>query len=171
MAKPTDTPIAVSGDLQTAAVDDDRAAEPHPAAPPAPPPFVPPKPTITTRPRRKLDRIAEAALARLAALEASGRLDSDRRGAYREMVAIVRDYLEARYDIEAPELTTRELCQAVTFRSPEAAGLTRAWLADCDLVKYAGRSATGDEARGVLDGACWLVDRTTPTRGAEMARA
>jgi hypothetical protein len=126
---------------------------------------------MIARARRKLDRLAEETLARLRAIEASGRLDTDRRGAYRDMVTIIRDYLGARFDVDAPELTTRELCQALMFRSPEAAGLTRAWLADCDLVKYAGRNATGDEARGVLDGACWLVDRTSPGADREAARA
>lgn len=139
------------------------------ATPPPAPPVVVPKAEPIVKARRRLDRLAEETLARLRALEQSGRLDSDRKGAYREMVDIIRDYLGARFDVDARELTTRELCQALGFRSIEAAGLTRAWLADCDLVKYANRTASGGEARAVLDGACWLVDRTTP--GAERAEA
>ena len=155
-----ESPLASSAPQETA--DDKGDGDPVREVPAPPPPVAPPKQAVIVRARRKLDRIAEEALARLRAIELSGRLDTDRRGAYRDMVTVIRDYLGARYDIDAPELTTRELCQALTFRSAEAAGLTRAWLADCDLVKYAARSATGDEARGILDGACWLVDRTSP---------
>jgi hypothetical protein len=170
----TEAPIAHASEQES--TDDKDDGDPHrEVAPPPPPPVAPPKPTITTRARRKMDRFAEEALARLRALEASGRLDTDRRGAYRDMVAIIRDYLSARYDVDAQELTTRELCQALTFRSSEAAGLVRAWLEQCDVIKYAGLSASGDEARAVLDGACWLVDRTSPGAGpaasGEAARA
>jgi hypothetical protein len=165
-----ESPLAAAAEQERAREVDD--GDPHrAAAPPPPPPVVVPRPVVIVRARRKLDRIAEEALARLRALEASGRLDSDRRGAYREMVTIIRDYLSARYDVDAQELTTRELCQALTFRSAEAAGLVRAWLEQCDVVKYAGKSATGDEARGVLDGACWLVDRTSPGAAREAAGA
>jgi len=147
--------------------------DPFRETPPVPPPPVPhvARVVMIARARRKLDKLAEEALAKLRAIEASGRLDTDRRGAYRDMVAIIREYLGARFDVDALELTTRELCQALMFRSAEAAGLTRAWLADCDLVKYAGRSASGDEARSILDGACWLVDRTSPGAHSEQARA
>jgi hypothetical protein len=165
-----EAPIAATRAQIDGDEDVDADDEPHRETPPPPPVFVPPPPVITTRPRRKLDRIAEEALARLRAIETSGRLDTDRRAAYREMVEVIRDYLGARFGIDAPELTTRELCQALTFRSADAAGLTRAWLAECDLVKYANRTATGDEARGILDGACWLVDRTSPGHVAEAAR-
>jgi len=153
-------PVADDGDQH----DD---GEPHREEAPPPPPFVPPAPSITTRPRRKLDRLAEEAIARLRAIEASGRLDTDRRDAYRDMVDVIRWYLGARYHVDSAELTTRELCEALIFRSADAAALTRAWLADCDLVKYANRHASGDEARTILDGACWLVDRTSP--GADAA--
>ena len=169
LPEPTAAPTQASHD--DGGLDDD--GDPHAESVPAPPPPVPQPARVVmiARPRRKLDRLAEEALAKLRAIEASGRLDTDRRGAYRDMVAIIREYLGARFDVDALELTTRELCQALMFRSAEAAGLTRAWLADCDLVKYAGKSATGDEARGILDGACWLVDRTSPGAHSEQARA
>jgi hypothetical protein len=165
-----ETPLAASTQQTSEDAHDGEAHVDHAAPVVIAPP--PPKVVVIVRARRKLDRIAEEALARLRALELSGRLDSDRRGAYRDMVAIIRDYLAARYDVDAPELTTRELCQALTFRSVDAAGLTRAWLADCDVVKYAGTSATGDQVRGSLDGAVWLIDRTSPGGAPqEIARA
>ena len=171
LAALAESPLAHSKAQDSESAPDGERHEDHAIAAPVIAP--PPKQIVIVRARRKLDRTAEEALARLRALEQSGRLDSDRRGAYRDMVAIIRDYLGARFDVDAPELTTRELCQALTFRSVEAAGLTRAWLADCDVVKYAGTSATGDQARASLDGAVWLIDRTSPGAAPpeEVARA
>src|SRR6185312_15161858 len=77
--------------------------------------------------------------------------------------AIVRAYLERRYEIRAPELTTEEFLQeAVRARGLTAehrAQLT-AFLERCDRVKFAGYRPDETESLATLDAARAFVEDT-----------
>ncbi|HEY4240267.1 MAG TPA: hypothetical protein VGM88_10640 [Kofleriaceae bacterium] len=115
-------------------------------------------------PSKKLDFTGANALERLLAIEKSGALDRDaaRKGAYAEMVEVIRAYLGARYRVVTSDLTSGELLRALAGVAPaEECELVEAWLATSDLVKYSGVPATGAEARLQLAGARSLVVTTT----------
>lgn len=81
------------------------------------------------------------------ALEALARLrerrltePEDRTRWYVDLSAIVRAYIEGRFGLRAPEMTTEEFIHSVQRDSPLGAGhreLLGAFLAECDLVKFA----------------------------------
>jgi hypothetical protein len=106
----------------------------------------------------------EDAVAKLRALESRGAPDAEQADAwFVELSAIVRSYLEHRYDIRAPELTTEEFLQAAS-RSPE---LSRAhstqlsqFLERCDRVKFAGYRPESDESIATLAAARAFVEET-----------
>ena len=125
----------------------------------------------TARPRR-IDMTSERALERLLAIEKSGVLerDEDRKGAYLEMIEVIRDYLGARYHIATGELTTSELSRRLERVAPEHERLlVEAWLDGCDLVRYGGLRATTTQARQQLDDARALVVTTTQMQDAARA--
>ncbi len=67
---------------------------------------------------------------------------------YVELSAIVRRYLEDRFELRAPELTTEEFLAAVGESpdlSPEHQALLREFLRQADLVKFAGVQPTEDD--------------------------
>lgn len=102
-----------------------------------------------------------AALAALDALDA--RLgDSDVKPVFHEMSEIVREYLGRRFGFEALDKTSSELRSRIHSApgSHEWGDAMNAWLTRCDLVKYAGASASIDDARLALHGARVLVERT-----------
>lgn len=105
------------------------------------------------------------ALLRLDALEAE-RLVSEGRHQehYFRLTEIARDYLGRRYEFDALEMTTDELLQELRRRSTP--GLEFDALADflrtCDLVKFARREPTDGDAKGAMDSARRLVERTRP---------
>jgi len=115
-------------------------------------------------------RIAEQ---RSAYDEAVTRLDAlARRGApdaetaddwFVDLSAIVRRYLEHRYDIRAPELTTEEFLLVATAR-PELDDAHRSLLSEfldrCDRVKFAGYRPESDESLASLDAARRFVEDT-----------
>jgi hypothetical protein len=128
---------------------------PRPAATAAPAP--------TPRPRRRVDGRASAALARLAEIEASGRLDDERVGAHVDMVEVIRDYLGGRFDLDAAELTTAELCRHLAGRVAAADhAAVAAWFGHADEVRYGHVAGSGEAARATLDGARELIYATTP---------
>lgn len=104
------------------------------------------------------------AVARLAALEARGAPDPGAADAwFVELSAIVRRYLEGRYGVRAPELTTEEFLQ----EAQRAAGLTPrhrellvAFLERCDRVKFAGYRPDADESLDTLRAARAFVEDT-----------
>lgn len=76
---------------------------------------------------------------------------------------IVRRYLEDRFELRAPELTTEEfLTLAGTSRdlSREHQGLLREFLRQADLVKFAGVQVTGEEIRRSSDLAIRFLEDT-----------
>jgi hypothetical protein len=77
--------------------------------------------------------------------------------------AIVRHYLEQRYEIRAPELTTEEFLQVATARpelTAEHRGLLSSFLERCDQVKFAGYRPDADESLATLKAARGFVEDT-----------
>ncbi|HEX7603763.1 MAG TPA: hypothetical protein VF316_19225, partial [Polyangiaceae bacterium] len=118
-------------------------------APPAPPPRPP----------------WEVALERIDEIRHAGLLDSERYGEYFDRVNdAVRWYLGARYGFEGLESTTDE-----TIRELEQSALAGvaledvvAFLADCDLVKFANATPAPDDCARVIEIGERIVRATTP---------
>jgi hypothetical protein len=104
------------------------------------------------------------AISKLRALELRGAPAADAADAwFVELSAIVRSYLEHRYDIRAPELTTEEFLQAAS-RSPELTSVHRGQLSEflerCDRVKFAGYRPDTNESIETLAAARAFVEDT-----------
>ena len=80
-----------------------------------------------------------------------------------ELSAIVRSYLERRYDIRAPELTSEEFLQ-VAARSQELTAAHRTQLSQflerCDRVKFAGYRPESSESIDTLAAARAFIEDT-----------
>jgi hypothetical protein len=121
--------------------------------------MVAPAPALVFGPKKKLDMTSERALERLRAIERSGVLESNdkRKAGYADMADVVREYVGARYGIQAArELTSGELIAAVPERARE---VVAAWLERCDPVKYGGERGTSNGAAQTMDEAKQLVTR------------
>jgi hypothetical protein len=101
------------------------------------------------------------------ALTALERKDYIRRGLtqayYTELSDIVRHYLENRFNIRAPEMTTEEFLIKVKVDSSlslEQKGLLRDFLTACDLVKFAKHQPAEQEATLSFASAKKLIDQT-----------
>ncbi|OQB10579.1 MAG: hypothetical protein BWY16_00790 [Candidatus Omnitrophica bacterium ADurb.Bin205] len=82
---------------------------------------------------------------------------------YIELSDIVRRYLENRFNIRAPEMTTEEFLIKVKVDSSlslEHKGLLRDFLTNCDLVKFAKYQPAETEASLALASARKLIDQT-----------
>lgn len=111
----------------------------------------------------------ELALERLEALLASALLPL---GRYKEFQAglssILRQYIEDRFEIHAPDRTTEEFLAEVRAPSGPGANLLHAdditvlsrFLTQCDLVKFAGRRATESEAADAARTVREFIERT-----------
>ncbi len=97
-----------------------------------------PRTILHTAPELPADRIAMAALRRL---KEKGYIEDGQAEAfYIEISSIVRHYLEARYTIKAPELTTEEFIREASENSAlqaEHRRLIERFLEQSDLVKFA----------------------------------
>jgi len=97
---------------------------------------------------------SEVALEALAALEASPLLERGQVKEYHIAASdILRTYVEARFRIEALEMTTREVLEDLSAVGADASfrvGL-RNFLEACDLVKFAKARPDADRSRAVLD--------------------
>lgn len=85
------------------------------------------------------------------------------RAYYIELSDIVRHYLENRFNIRAPEMTTEEFLIKVkedSALSPELKGLLRDFLTNCDLVKFARYQPAEAEADLSLASAKRLIGQT-----------
>lgn len=107
---------------------------------------------------------AETARRALQALEARGLVQAGEiKEYYAELSGIVRRYLEARFGVRAPEMTTEEFLLA-TARGGALATRHRALLSDflreSDLVKFARHRPSLDDARRALEAARRFVDET-----------
>ena len=80
-----------------------------------------------------------------------------------ELSAIVRRYLEQRYDIRAPELTTEEFLLVATARPELTADhrrLLTSFLERCDRVKFAGYRPAAGESMATHEAARGFVEDT-----------
>ena len=106
----------------------------------------------------------DRAMARLEGLERRGLPSADAADAwYVELSDIVRRYIEERFALRAPELTTEEFL-AEAGRSAELTAshreLLSAFLATCDRVKFARYSPGEDESQGALEVAKRFLNET-----------
>jgi hypothetical protein len=88
---------------------------------------------------------------------------ADADGWFVELSAIVRAYLEQRYALRAPELTTEEFLLVAAARpelSIEHKKQLFEFLAGCDRVKFAGYRPEAAESLATLDGAKGFVEDT-----------
>jgi hypothetical protein len=122
------------------------------------------------RARRRQVRISayDRAMARLRELEQRGLPSPDQGGPavdvwYVELSAIVRRYLEDRYGLRAPELTTEEFLREAQ-RSGQLSSTHRDLLSDflvrCDRVKFARYQPGEDESRQALGSARSFLEET-----------
>jgi len=99
----------------------------------------------------------ERASVALAQLESRGLPDEETRDEwYVQLSHIVRRYLEGRFALRAPELTTEEflrVAQRSERLSVEHKKLLQGFLADCDRVKFAGYEPGAEESQSVLEAA------------------
>jgi hypothetical protein len=126
-----------------------------------------------TRPRRMLvpkpaHQIAYEALQALQAknLPGLGKIKEY----YYELSDIIRHYIENRFDIRAPEMTTEEFLFSLSL-SDELASAHKDLLKDflnlCDIVKFAKYGPTGQEIQNSFYAAKKLVDETKVAQGRE----
>jgi hypothetical protein len=106
----------------------------------------------------------DEAVAKLRALEARGAPSSEAADDwFVSLSAIVRSYLERRYEIRAPELTTEEFL-LVASRAQELTaehrGLLSSFLERCDRVKFAGYRPEAEESIATLAAARGFVEDT-----------
>ena len=119
------------------------------------------------RARRRIEQQRSAydeAVSALRGLEERGAPDTEAADAwFVELSAIVRRYLEQRYEIRAPELTTEEFLQVATARPElreEHRGLLTSFLERCDRVKFAGYRPDAQESLATLAAARGFVEDT-----------
>lgn len=91
------------------------------------------------------------------------------RGRYEEyyvrLSRIVRWYVEGRFGVRAPEMTTEEFLRAASEAQPLSAGhrqLLREFLLRCDLVKFARHQPSVREADDAFSSAQRMVEETKP---------
>ena len=106
----------------------------------------------------------DEAVAKLRALEQRGAPSTDAADTwFVELSAIVRTYLERRYDVRAPELTTEEFLLEVSrgaAMSDDQRALLVQFLERCDRVKFAGYRPDADESLATLKAARGFVEDT-----------
>ena len=106
----------------------------------------------------------EVARQRLDRLLSTSRPDPDNLDAfYVELSGIVRRYLEDRFELRAPELTTEEFLEAVSDSrelSLDHQWLLREFLRQADLVKFAGAVPANEEIERSLELATRFLEET-----------
>ncbi len=112
----------------------------------------------------------------LAALDRLGATDfTDRaalRRAYFELSEVVRVYVEARFGLNATDLTSEEIVRrmpAIPALGPAAGERLRRFLGDTDRVKFAAHLPGEGEIRETLRGAHAFVDATRSGEATEAA--
>lgn len=79
---------------------------------------------------------------------------------------VLREYVEERFDLHAPERTTEEFMAELrvsTKLHSDHKSLLEDFLSRCDLVKFARFEPTQPELQSLLDSALRFVDETAPT--------
>lgn len=121
-----------------------------------------PRPVAGPPPRPAHERALEA----LAQLHAAGLVEAGRTEEYYvRLSAIVREYIEARFGLRAPEMTSEEFLQAAQrnrqLSVPQRA-LLDAFLREADLVKFARHQPSVADAERAYVAACDFVRSTIP---------
>lgn len=115
-------------------------------------------PVVPPRPAHAL------ALEALAQLRAAGLVEAERYEEYYvRLSGIVRDYIEARFHVRAPEMTTEEFLQAAQRRAqlaPPQRALLGQFLGEADLVKFARHHPAPADAERAWDAAHDFVHST-----------
>lgn len=110
--------------------------------------------------------VHEVALDELAALQAAGLIEAGRyEEFYVRLSAIVRAYIEARFRVRAPEMTTEEFLQAAQRRAqlaPAHRALLGHFLGEADLVKFARHHPTLADAERAFAAGRDFVRSTAP---------
>jgi len=113
----------------------------------------------------------ETALRELGALKSWDPLREGRVGEYYVTISgIVRHYLEERFGLRAPEMTTDEFFELMSRDGTlvrEHKDLVSEFLAHCDLVKFARYGPSSEEIGGAYDAAVRLVQETVPEQAEE----
>ena len=94
-------------------------------------------------------------------------LNSDGKKFYFRISAILRGYIQQRFDIDALEMTTEELLPRVGEMKLETAlqkGV-RDFIDTSDPIKFAGRFVDKEQMQGHLEFVRKFVDKSTPTQG------
>jgi hypothetical protein len=95
--------------------------------------------------------------------------------AYCSLVSdVVREYLEERFELHAPERTTEEFLDEMRSTSilrPDHKALLEEFLSRCDLVKFAKLEPTQEELKSLLEAALRFIDESAPIEGAPSAQA
>lgn len=108
----------------------------------------------------------EVALSALQSLLSRGYIENkDAQPFYVELSAIVRIYLEDRFNLQAPEQTTEEFIRSSSqsaVLSPDHRMLTQAFLEQSDLVKFARFEPSPEDMQAAWDAAARLVRETIP---------
>ena len=108
----------------------------------------------------------EEALQALEALERSRLLADQQFDAFTlQLSNIVRRYIEKRFGVHAPEMTTEEFLQAAASAqalSSKQQTLLREFLNQCDMVKFARYQLSAAEGAALLDAARQFVHETIP---------
>lgn len=112
---------------------------------------------------KKVRSAFEVASERLSRLEKKGLPDAAQADTwYVELSSIVRTYIEDRYGLKAPELTTEEFIRAVGKSesiAKEHRPLLNQFLERCDRVKFAGyRPGTNESAEAIASAARFLEE-------------
>jgi hypothetical protein len=106
----------------------------------------------------------DVAMTRLARLEGRGLPEPEHADAwYVELSSIIRRYLEDRYSLRAPELTTEEFLHVARgsgYLSHEHRTLLSEFLIGCDRVKFARYEPRDEESRQALEAARSFLDDT-----------
>ncbi|KAB2663190.1 MAG: hypothetical protein DVB31_10995 [Verrucomicrobia bacterium] len=98
-------------------------------------------------------------------LDAARAVWSDPRAFGIEVSAALREYLEARYGLRAPEQTTEEFLEDLRARpllETRHQGVLAAFLEQCDLLKFAGARPGSGMAEQLLESGRRVVDETDP---------
>jgi hypothetical protein len=125
-----------------------------------------------TAPPRPAHEVALEALTRLRAarLLEAGKYEEF----YVRLSGIVRVYLEGRFGLRAPEMTTEEFLQAAQknpLLAPQHRSSLSQFLSEADLVKFARHRPASEDAERAFAAARQFVDSTRPPVEAERAAA
>lgn len=99
-------------------------------------------------------------------LRSAGELMSDPYAFCSLVSDVVREYIEERFELHAPERTTEEFLEELrrtTALHVEHKRLLEEFLTHCDLVKFARHEPSHPELQGLLDAALRFIDETALT--------